>query len=483
MHFHHAGQEHHFWPLHQSILQQPGDPTIVSSGWVVSPTSYLAAVKDDANLVTLGNLVTIPVSDTVVQTFVVTATAALTDVQLIVYTAFDMNAPFYDYGEVTPDGIRVVDTQTLMRMELEGENPDAAEVGSWNDGPYPGDDVWQHALVGELGDVVSATQYVEGALAFDLGDFSPGQAKSEVVTLTLCVNTPPMAAFTVTPTMGYTDTIFTCDASASYDHEDAPTLLEVRWDFEEDGLYDTVFTTVKTVTHTYATTGVKTIRLEVRDTGGLADTITHTVTVAANTPPVAAFIIVTPTVGYTDTIFTCDASASYDDRDPLALLEVRWDFEDDGLYDTLFTTTRTVTHTYATTGIKTIRLEVRDTGGLTDTTTHTVTIETAPPICPSPLTGVGISGPTEGYVSTAYVFTAVITPSDATSPITYTWTPQPESGQGTDSVSYEWATPGVYTITLTAENCGGPVSDTHAIAIEAPEWYVYLPLVVRNYAQ
>jgi hypothetical protein len=185
IHFRQAGQEHHFWPLHHSILQEPGDPTVVSSGWVAPPTSYRAAVRDDADLARLETLVTIVSAETVVHTFTVTATAALNDVRLIVYAAFDLNAPLHDHGEVTPAGIRVVDSEMPMEMTLEGENPDATEVGSWNDGPYPGDDVWQHALAGELGEGISATAYVEGALAFNLGSFAPGQAKSQAVTLTI----------------------------------------------------------------------------------------------------------------------------------------------------------------------------------------------------------------------------------------------------------------------------------------------------------
>mgnify|MGYP000005727808 CR=1 FL=1 len=280
VHFSHNGTERHFWPLHQSLLQDPGDPTVLSSGWVISPTAYRAAVEDADGLVRLEHLVTIPVSNTVVHTFIITAQAALNDVRLIVYGAFDMNAPLFDYGEVTVEGLRVLDTLSLLQMELTGETaPDGAEVGSWNDGPGPGDDVWQHALAGSLGDTVTATQYVEGALAFNLGDFAPGQAGSEVITLTVHINTPPVAAFTVTPTEGSTETIFTCDASASSDAEDPPEALEVRWDFEDDGVYDTSFTTAKVITHTYATAGLKTIRLQVRDTKGLTDTVTHTVNV------------------------------------------------------------------------------------------------------------------------------------------------------------------------------------------------------------
>jgi len=54
----------------------------------------------------------------------------------------------------------------------------------------------------------------------------------------------------------------------------------VRWDWENDGLYDTDWGTTKTASHTFTTTGQHTIRLEVRDTASLADATTHQVTVS-----------------------------------------------------------------------------------------------------------------------------------------------------------------------------------------------------------
>jgi uncharacterized repeat protein (TIGR01451 family) len=83
------------------------------------------------------------------------------------------------------------------------------------------------------------------------------------------------------------------------------------------------------------------------------------------------------------------------------------------------------------------------------------------------LSDVGISGPTGGYTGTAYGFTAVITPSDATEPITYTWTPEPDSGQGMTGTTYSWPATGTKTITVTAENCGGVVTGVHTIVISA----------------
>ncbi len=104
------------------------------------------------------------------------------------------------------------------------------------------------------------------------------------------------------------------------------------------------------------------------------------------------------------------------------------------------------------------------------------------------LTDVSIVGPI-GITSTLYIggnyhFQAVITPVNATPPITYTWTPTPATGQGTAETVYRWMTPGTYTITLTAENCPAPstvVTTTRQVVVEWKELYfVYLPLVQKN---
>jgi len=67
--------------------------------------------------------------------------------------------------------------------------------------------------------------------------------------------------------------------------------------------------------------------------------------------------------------------------------------------------------------------------------------------------------------STTYIFTATITPPNATPPVVYTWSPAPLSGQGTAVASYQWTTPGTYVITVTVTNCGGTFADTHTITI------------------
>ena len=96
-----------------------------------------------------------------------------------------------------------------------------------------------------------------------------------------------------------------------------------------------------------------------------------------------------------------------------------------------------------------------------------------------PVTNVGITGPTVGFTNTLYTFNAVITPPAATTPITYTWSPPPDAGQGTASAQYQWSMPDVYTITLAAENCGGSDTATHAVTIADEGWIIYLPLILK----
>lgn len=116
---------------------------------------------------------------------------------------------------------------------------------------------------------------------------------------------------------------------------------------------------------------------------------------------------------------------------------------------------------------------------------HNIPLE-KPGACPAPLAGVGIIGPlgvtSTLYINTLYTFEAVITPTDVTLPITYTWVPVPTTGQETDSVVYLWGKPNTYTVTLTAENCGGPITATRTLVIQGgDEAFIYLPLVLRNY--
>jgi hypothetical protein len=81
-------------------------------------------------------------------------------------------------------------------------------------------------------------------------------------------NQPPVAAYVRTPTNATTLTNIIFDATGSTDDQGGGTALEYRWDWENDGVYDTAFTNQFVVSHRYNLAGTKTVALQVKDRYG-----------------------------------------------------------------------------------------------------------------------------------------------------------------------------------------------------------------------
>lgn len=80
----------------------------------------------------------------------------------------------------------------------------------------------------------------------------------------------PVASFTVLPLTGQPDTVFAFDASTSSSRAERDLLF--RWDWEEDGVWDTDFSAETSASHVYGSLGYKSIKLEAKDTIGLSRT-------------------------------------------------------------------------------------------------------------------------------------------------------------------------------------------------------------------
>ena len=93
----------------------------------------------------------------------------------------------------------------------------------------------------------------------------------------------------------------------------------------------------------------------------------------SNTQPNALFIV-NPTTGTISTVFNFDASGCTDNEDTSSDLKVRWDWENDSSWDTNYSTIKSASHQYSTQGTKTINMEVKDTEGLTNSTTRQVSV-------------------------------------------------------------------------------------------------------------
>ncbi|MBU1421329.1 hypothetical protein KJ978_02510, partial [Patescibacteria group bacterium] len=99
----------------------------------------------------------------------------------------------------------------------------------------------------------------------------------------IVINNPPQAIFIVNPFFGTVFTVFEFDASSSWDVEDSTSDLEVRWDFNNDGIWDLDWSQNKKAVYHYNLTGIYLIKLEVKDSQGLIDIATKKITVYTET--------------------------------------------------------------------------------------------------------------------------------------------------------------------------------------------------------
>lgn len=199
-------------------------------------------------------------------------------------------------------------------------------------------------------------------------------------------NLPPAAGLIVNSDSGLTDkslgttnTTFIFNATTSTDEEDNASVLQVRWDFDGDGVWDTNFDTQKIAEHRYLDPGVYTVKVQVVDTNNQRDTEEITITVVANDAPMPS-LSVTPLMGTSGTVFTFDASKSSDSQYQASALEVRWDWDGNGTWDTPFETGKIVKHSYEKSGNYKVKMQVRDPEGTVSETSVSITIlkSTAP---------------------------------------------------------------------------------------------------------
>jgi len=89
--------------------------------------------------------------------------------------------------------------------------------------------------------------------------------------------------------------------------------------------------------------------------------------------PRAAFTIAS--VANSTNTYAVDASGCWDPSDPLSLLEVRWDWNGDGKWDTPWSTNKMAEHRYSRPGNYTVALEVRNSQGLSSITLKNVIVK------------------------------------------------------------------------------------------------------------
>lgn len=96
-------------------------------------------------------------------------------------------------------------------------------------------------------------------------------------------NLPPKPVLEVGSKRGNIRTQFYFDSWMTRDLESIPTELQVRWDFDGDGNFDTQYTKEHTIYHQYPVAGTYKVVLEAKDPEGLSDTVSQFVFVSPYT--------------------------------------------------------------------------------------------------------------------------------------------------------------------------------------------------------
>lgn len=196
-------------------------------------------------------------------------------------------------------------------------------------------------------------------------------------------NNRPATNFTVNPASGSPSTNFLFNAAASSDADFSnnwDNMKLYRWDFDGNGNFDTPFSAENVnLYHNYPLSGVYTAICQVRDRFRAISEYKQQVIVSIDgtgNPPQAAFTI-SNTSPSLNQIVTFNASSSTDPDGGTDGLSYIWDFEDDGIWDTVTSNNSITTWAYEQSGIYNVKLRVLDSTGLIGELTTSITVSTS----------------------------------------------------------------------------------------------------------
>ncbi len=261
------------------------------------------------------------------------------------------DAPFTNNPEVK---LTVLAGAAQEMLLSDSANFDSA---AWQ--PYASIVPWQFDAIEGSKTVYLKVRYKNGSL-------------SETVHASVILDTsPPLAVLNVRPDSGVAnETEFQFDPTQSRDNFSTTAELRIRLDIDNDDRWETGWSATDLFNRIFSMGGgTKQARLQVRDlAGNVSDTI---VTFFVNARPQAQFTFIAD--AQNDRLFHFDASASSDFEDGSHLL-YRWDWQDDGTYDTPFRTDPKADFTYPANGTYRVRLQVEDQNGLRSTVVRKVKV-------------------------------------------------------------------------------------------------------------
>jgi len=195
----------------------------------------------------------------------------------------------------------------------------------------------------------------------------------------------PISKFFVEPIDGEVGTSFRFAVDTFSQIGTPREMLEVRWDWDRDGVWDTDWSLSRTFFHVFSSSGSKEVWLQTRDINGLVSIekgfyLTGEEDDGHRTKEIGR-ILVEVSGAPRASFRTWPAQVSlgtnihFDAGESLRAKEYRWDFDGDGIFDTDFSSTEKIQQVYSQPGIFESILEVRTSENLTDRTTRTIIVK------------------------------------------------------------------------------------------------------------
>lgn len=177
----------------------------------------------------------------------------------------------------------------------------------------------------------------------------PGGSDTELKTGFIAVGVePPVAAFTATPPSG------NFPLAVTFSDESTGTISSWAWDFNNDGITDSV---LQNPTKTYTTAGIYSVKLTVTGPGG-SNSETKTDYITVTYPAPIAEFIGNPTSG------TAPLTVAFSDQSTGTITSWAWDFDNDGTVDG---TSQNPSNVFAS-GLHSVKLTVTGPGGTSSRT-------------------------------------------------------------------------------------------------------------------